>query len=324
MKLWPQPVQFGIGTFLFACLACIVLSSCSRPDSPIPLLRSVPIIQLIMSESPIPLNVQRASGGEHHYEITLESTLYSGLAVPVSKDGYLLTAAHNVKQMSDVILLQRTLGGDYVYFRQSQGSGDKINSLEFFLLNTMDSLRDDSLRFRTNPSEWIAVKLIVVKVWERFDLALLKSPFPTPDFIPVATEKAKTGDLMFFVKSPINSEGLAMDRVRVSESMVESGGAYHLWTMNLTPFSKGDSGGPWINANGELTGIQAGDATIVGDPKLRKFGKAVGVTEFMILEAISEADASSGKEHSGSDFIEAVRSDEFPNEEKNSLKTNDP
>lgn len=299
-----------MGALFSSCSAPVSRSLFTVPD-PLPLLQIVVDLDSRFERDHAPTDEPQTA------------EMLFGLMVPVTEDGYCLTAAHNLgrgKAMStfESQIGRHDFGRAYTFVDLAEGGTPSFLRLEKSggQIVTADKVGDAALNRVTasegkirrikmvrrdfNPSEFNRMKdhsvdhdvvLFVpvreIKVWPEDDLALVKVPFPTPYHFSVCKLEAAQEELLMVVVNP----GLHRGTLNFVTRKIQRSADYPLAFTTFNPLTlthqrigkPGDSGGPVIHRNGELVGINL--ATFQAANK-RWTDLAVGLRAGPILNAI--------------------------------------
>ncbi len=131
-----------------------------------------------------------------------------------------------------------------------------------------------------------------IKVWGADDLALVKLPFATPSHFTIAEEGTPiAANLMVFGNpgvhnSEINYVSKLTDQKQTEDFPIGFSEFYPLMMSHSRIGKQGDSGGPVIDRNGKLVGINIATHT---DADGRSVDLAVGLRRETIMKAIEDA-----------------------------------
>jgi len=267
----------------------------------------------------------RADEGETR--VTVKPDLSCGLLVPVSADGYCLTVAHNVDEGQSLTLLDlddlRPLflygskGDDGIPNTADEDGTPLVSTMRIadgrsgWGENSEPERRNieaiagplDLDDFKTVRSELGGLGLAalipveVVKVWKADDLALIKVPFSTPGFFPLAREEVAIGESIMVFGNPVVHEGVlnaVSKRLDATVNWVKFEKFYPIITRDRGRgfIQKGDSGGPAINRRGELVGIhRAGGEDEKGE---YRWVVSIGIRADVVQDAIRESEIKVG------------------------------
>lgn len=329
---------------LLAVLLGLLASSCASPGSrnrfeipdPLPLLQVVgdldsnfewaahqnrPLRQALEAfKAPA---LQSASGSS---EPRKAANLLFGLMVPISKDGYCLTSAHNLGRGDAMTQFgsqidQRAFGRAYVmvdlkkphaplFFQMKNGAGKivttrrkddswtgRFHATETGMQTVKIFSRDlNASEFETMRNQLLdidavfCIPLRVLKVWNADDLALVKVPFPTPScFALSAQEPAMGEELMAFLNPGMHGSAINHVTQRIERSVetpLRFPTFYPLVMKSVKASTSGDSGGPVIKSNGSLVGINTATRR---DLDGKAVDLAVGLRLGPIMDAIRES-----------------------------------
>ncbi len=280
----------------------------------------LPMLQLIVDEGPATTDIAKKSNSLQSLLERMQSRksapprtrmqIGRGLLVPVTSDGYCLTAAHNVASEREIYVpvdlanlnnpfididhagnpLFYTVGRAYpdsgLFTRQEikkQGLEliqGPVDNNEYRMIQ--EKLKDfDSI---------ILIPLKVIKIWKADDLALVKAPFQVRSHFRLAKEKVALGEAIMCFGSPIGRSGnlnITGRRVRAVLARAQTDLFYTLYFNSEDGFlKKGDSGGPVINVEGELVGIHTGTNGVMGR---LLYNRACGINKDILNEAINES-----------------------------------
>lgn len=314
-------------------VAAICAGSCSDPRGSFTIPDPLPLFQVLVDEegafggkrgpeAPLEAGIERvkraSEGGESR---TFRPDLSAGLAVPVTQDGYCLTAAHNVAGRDPFVLLDlramepRFLVGDRkgtpvttALRADASRPGELTRAPE----------REERIEVITGPLDRSGFDLVkqelgdmdrtfllpaeVVKIWEGEDLALIQLPFPTPVHFTMAGNVVSTRDLLMFLGNPlVHGEGPLTGVDRVDEfprGATFAGGVvrkfdvfYPILFKGNAFIRQGDSGGALINRRGELVGIHSGAGGVGGSGVTL----CIGIRAEVVREAIREKEGAAEK-----------------------------
>lgn len=250
--------------------------------------------------------------------------LLFGLMVPISADGYCLTAAHNIGKGDAMATFASQIGehgfGGIYTLVDLESPGLPLfhpaEATEGHIVSIKRKTFGGSSRFVASESPRSAIKVMsrvldedefammraelgaidaaflirldVLKVWDSDDLALVKVPFPTPSHFEIPD--SITGALTSF-GNPSAHKGVINQSAEVSKKEWDLKiplrfEEHFLLKLDLRrEFREGDSGGPVIDGKGKLIGIAiATDA----DGKGNTVDVAVGLRRAPILRAVEE------------------------------------
>jgi hypothetical protein len=251
------------------------------------------------------------------------ANLLFGLIVPITKDGYCLTSAHNLgcgdamTQFAPQID-QHSFGRAYVmvdlknphvplFLQQKNSSGlivttrkkgktwsSHLYTAEVGKQTVKVFSRDlGALEFQIMRDQLFdidalfCIPLRVIKVWAEDDLALVKVPFPTPSYFSVSDQDAAMGEeLMVFVNPGTHGDAISHVTERIERSMetpLKFPSFYPLVMRHVKANKSGDSGGPVIKSNGKLVGI---NTATLRDRERNASDLAVGLRSGPIMDAI--------------------------------------
>lgn len=257
--------------------------------------------------------------------------LLFGLIVPVTEDGYCLTAAHNLGKGRSMPLFETQIGRhDFgraytlldvsgwdtpPFLRLGQSGGRIVTAGKTgnpasnrFIVSEGRSRRVKMVlhelespvfrKVRNHPANSDAVLCVPVreiKVWPEDDLALVKVPFPTPSHFTLGGREAALGEPLMVVENP----GLHHGTINMVSRRIERHLHYPLAFTTFSPLAlahkktgkPGDSGGPVINRAGELVGINL--ATFEGGDR-SSMDLAVSIRSGPIVEAIERSRKAAG------------------------------
>lgn len=140
---------------------------------------------------------------------------------------------------------------DGIYY-SSIGTAFAITPDGYLLTNfhVVDYDPVDLIEFTYNDKV-VSAELIATK--EERDLALLKLDVPTPNYLQICKEDADVGEVVYAIGYPqgidkVISNGI----VSKKEHITSEGDKYSIISASI---SRGNSGGPCVNSNGEVIGI---------------------------------------------------------------------
>lgn len=242
------------------------------------------------------------------------AALASGLLAAITADGFCLTAAHVVLQGVSyatvdfggrnppfIVGSENVVEGQFVTTIDLSGPGQTYASRGDLKKRDLNIMTDALQLGENNPVEGqpggrdpvYLVRMEVVKVWEKEDLALVKVPFATSPHFELADEEVQTGEPIMHFCNPGEREG-SLNQVSKRAAGAPSFkflGEYSVSFSNFYPLispgkfiKRGDSGGAVINRDGKLVGIQlAGGETSGGHPIIL----SVGIRSDLITETIT-------------------------------------
>lgn len=157
-----------------------------------------------------------------------------GSAVVINRQGYLLTAFHVVK-------------------------GSVLVSVKFPARNKDGQVIGDAKHYADNHDK-LTVPCLIVAIDEKHDLAILKPLKLRADAKAVVfAERAVPGQALFAIGSGNETcfryAGGAVKQVYQGSYTTDAGTTEGLLIDSTTCFTRGDSGGPLLNMDGELVGI---------------------------------------------------------------------
>ena len=327
--------------FLLSALFGLLISSCAAPHNrtvfKVP--DSLPLLQVLVDldsnferrghqKKPLQKGRDTLKATEPLMSSETQGTadLLFGLMVPVTADGYGLTAAHNLGKGKAMSLFgsqigQHDFGSAYTMVDSGSGGAPSFLRLERscgqmvmvkkvgdqrsnrFVVSegktqpVRMALRDlDSRQFETMQNKLgdldavFCIRLREIKVWSEDDLALVQVPFPTPSYFTLSEREASLGDpLMVFVNPGLNHGTINHVTQRIQRQL-----DYPMGFSTFSPLAlahikigkQGDSGAPVINRNGELVGINLATHR---DAWGRSVDLAVGLRRGPIMEAIKQS-----------------------------------
>lgn len=248
----------------------------------------------------------------------------SGLLVPITPDGYCLTAAHNIGKGDLMTIFEpvpenRDYGAAFVVtdFRENapapfvllderagQAVTIKQTGKNRFSTNEVES-RDVRVLSRVleasdlqiakdhlqKSDDLFCIKLKEVKIWNEDDLALVKIPFPTPSYFSLSISEVQVGEPIMVFMNPVRHAGrLNYVTRRIDRDLdnlpITFSSFYPLKMAGKGLSRDGDSGGAIINGDGELVGIKIG--TLAQGFGVRAVEVAAGLRHTVIMEMIEK------------------------------------
>ena len=319
------PITAVCGLLVASCT-----STHSRADFEVPAL--LPALQIVsdmdstFEREKLAMKSKNSSNDQQAHLERHHADLFAGLMVPVTEDGYCLTAAHNLgkgKSMGFVTsqIGHHDFGKAFVMTNLKRGSSPPFcgfdkgeirvmtatktgNGLSnrfvvrraeatsvTMLLSGMDRERLEALESqKTDQGELYFLPIRQIKIWEEDDLALVKVPFETPAHLKLSDSETPVGDPLMVFTSPGTHRGTinhVTERTKYAAKLPLSFPTFTPLAMtHLSHGKQGDSGGPVINRAGELVGLNL--ATYRGG-KTPAIDLAVRIQPRPILEAIQKS-----------------------------------
>lgn len=220
-----KPLVMALGLLLSSC-ANFGSRAHFRVTEPLPLLQVV-----------VPLDGSFEGSGSPP-GTPQDGKLMIGLMVPITEDGYCLTAAHNLGKGGAMSTFQKQIGrrqfgnsytlveakenGRPAFLRLERGingivtagkRGDPLSNRFVTtsggsrrVIMTLPELKPhqfEALKNQPNHRDAVlCVRAPVIQVWPEDDLALVKVPFPTPSPIPLGEQPPCEGEPLMVVLSP--------------------------------------------------------------------------------------------------------------------------
>ncbi|MBL9155078.1 MAG: trypsin-like peptidase domain-containing protein [Verrucomicrobiales bacterium] len=326
-------------TTRLACLipvavSAILLASCSDPRRDFAMPDPLPLYQVIVDK-------ESTLGGERDPAVSLRDGLAdiktahqtkssksmrpdisAGLMVPVSADGFCLTAAHNLPKGESFTIVDLAAAAPR-FLIGANGGTPLISTIKGAESNPGDlsraEVREWSLEAISGPLTTADFQLVqselaeldtayliplqVIKIWKGEDLALVRVPFPTPSHFVMAEEPVPAGEPILCIGNPLVHEGTLTHVAKsaavppsvkfTGEVVRELVDFYPLIFSSRGLLKKGDSGGPAINRKGELVGIHSGTGN---DDRHRALDVCIGIRAEVIRRAIDEWQAAAAGE----------------------------
>jgi hypothetical protein len=322
---------------LHAAWVGLLASSCAVPSSRIhfKVPDTLPLLQVMVDldsnfewarhQTRSPNKGTNASKAPEPPETTQTADMLFGLMVPVTADGYCLTAAHNLGKGKAMSLFesqigQHDFGSAYVmvdlrradappFFRLEQGgqfvtasrmgnphsnrfvvSEGKKRHIKGFSRD-MGSHDVEAMKNQLGDLDTVfCFRLREIKVWSEDDLALVKVPFPTPSHFTLSEREIAMGDPLMVFLNPGFHPGTINYVTRRIQHHLDDPMAFSTFGSLKMAHQKmgkpGDSGGPVINRNGKLVGINLATHR---DSRGRSVDLAVGLRRGPIMAAIEES-----------------------------------
>jgi hypothetical protein len=215
----------GVGLLISSCAELGSRKHFQAPDQ-------LPLLQVVVPLDSSFESKTASSGASQSAQILV------GLMVPVTEDGYCLTAAHNLGKGDAMRLFesqigQHQYGSSYTlvdakenhrspFLRLKRGNnwivtaGKKNNpSSHRFVSSEGGSRRVKMMLSELDPSQFqvfkshadqrdavLCVRLREIKVWPEDDLALVKVPFATPSHFPLCGRQTAEGEPVMMVINP--------------------------------------------------------------------------------------------------------------------------
>lgn len=186
----------------------------------------------------------------------------------------------------------------------SQGSGVLISNTGEVLTNW--HVINHAKSIRCQLSDGTAVTAQVIGSDQSTDLALLKLDLERTD-LPFAEiskiDQTKAGDFVLAMGAPWGlSRSISLGIISCAERYLPSTSQYSLWLQTDAAISPGNSGGPLVDLNGKIIGINTRGSLMGGDlgfaipaqtirelvPRLREYGEANWSWLGLELQAIND------------------------------------
>lgn len=220
-----------------------------------------------------------------HHALTASFT--SGLLIPVSADGYCLTAAHLVEEGGTAFVPWDARHGTPLFFEVLKDGAPGLSTLHQTggrVISATNCHKAQSVQPLPTPRSeeefssahnelagldaGCLVPLKTIKVWKSEDIALVKAPFRAPCHLPIAPEEPAVADTLMLIGNPMSHQKrLSTWTCRLSVADVKpycdalelSFSEFHPLILKPDKFvQRGDSGGPALNSAGELVGVSCG------------------------------------------------------------------
>lgn len=244
----------------------------------------------------------------------LTATFTSGLLIPISPDGYCLTAAHLVEEGGTVFLPWDARHRRPLFFDVLRGGKPGLSTLHGKggrVVSTSSKHKAQAVQplpAARNPDEFASaddeiaqlaaaclIPLQTIEVWKGEDVALLKAPFLAPSYLRLAPQEPAPGDALMLIGNPMSHQGRISAwtrRLNVADVKpycdaleLSFSKFYPLILKPRTFVQRGDSGGPALNSAGELVGVSCG--VVWAGPK-RRGDVYVGLRREVIHQAIGD------------------------------------
>lgn len=174
------------------------------------------------------------------------SSVDASLAVPVTRDGYLLATSHGVPRGKVALTL---LDGENrpVYVATLDGKGPA----EFQVVTSLRPL--EGWRMNQPPPGTRERRLRVVQRFPSSDLVLLKAPFATPRHVEVLSSVPMPREPVYFPSNPLLGEQGTLVLCPLDYIQITSANTWFVSVEHIA--SQGYSGTPMMNHEGRLIAL---------------------------------------------------------------------